>query len=475
MRLYRQRTLWAVIAVFALACAVGCTEEFSVRPPTSGVGVGTSQPAVEPATRYAPPLAAPPGPKLIEAANGKMILIYSCRYIRSEMLKEAMSGFVSPEGTVECSPAMNTLIVSDTKDLVPGLLAMARELDRPVPQVLVEARVVEVTVDSDLEIELNQMYKNIVGGGSRVLQNSQDMLATPGANPNTNQGMQINIRALSMDGLQLDLFLRMLVTKGKARILSSPNLIVTTGAEASIITGEEVPVQSATVVSGSVSTTTNFKRVGIKLRVTPQQIAGDTARLEINPEVSTVTGYTAAGPSGISNPVVAIRNVRTILSIKDGQVLTIGGLLREEDRQVLRKVPGLGDVPTVGLLFQSRREQNLKTQLIFFLRINILPPEQANSERLHKPGVGMEDVEERVRRAVPDPNRPAPASRPADEPEWIYRAPPPPPPPLPAPAEPDTRPTTAPASMPANPAPTGPPAGRTIRLPSGQVIRVPAN
>jgi general secretion pathway protein D len=164
-----------------------------------------------------------------------------------------------------------------------------------------------------------------------------------------------------------------------------------------------VPVQSATVVSGSVSTTTQFKRVGIKLRVVPQQVSGDMALLEINPEVSAVTGFTAAGAGGVSNPIVAIRNVSTTALLRDGEVLTIGGLLRSEDRDIIRKVPLLGDIPGLGVLFQSRRSQSVKTQLIFFLRINILDRGRTHTLRFHKPGAGLGGLDEEVERLTPQP------------------------------------------------------------------------
>jgi len=372
-----------------------------VRPGAGGRTVVETYPApVDPSEIIRREGSPVPEPKVIEN-GGKATLIYTCRHARSEVLKEAMENLVSPEGSVEASPRLNALIISDAKDLIPGLLAFVRELDRPVPQLLVEARIVEVTLDSDLEYELKHVFSHPAGGVNNILQNSSIKMETPGSNPNTAQGSLLNLRPWSTDTGRLDDFIRLLVTKGQAKILSSPNLIVATGTEASIITGEEVPIQSATVVSGSVSTTTQFKRVGIKLRVTPLQIAGDTARVDINPEVSTVTGFTAAGASGVSNPIVAIRNVRTTLTLKDGEILTIGGLLRSEDRKVVRKVPVLGDIPLLGLLFQSRRNQQVKTQLVFFLRVNILDEGRPHSIRLRRPGAGLELLDEEVGRFAP--------------------------------------------------------------------------
>lgn len=362
--------------------------------------VDTYPAAVDPATvqqrRDYPPVA----PKILEGLT-KSTLVYTCRYTRCEVLKESIESFVSPEGTIQASPQLNVLLVSDARELVPGLLKMIQELDFPVPQVLVEARVVEVTLDSDFEYEIKHVFTVPGSAEHDLLQTTSIALTTPGSSPNTGMGANINIRPLTSDGRRLDDFLRLLLTQGQAKILSSPNLIVGAGSEASIITGEEVPIQSATVVSGSVSTTTQFKRVGIKLRVIPLQIAGDTVKVEINPEVSTVTGFTAAGPSGVSNPIVAIRNVRSTLALKDGEIVTIGGLLRSEDREVTRKVPVLGDIPGLGLLFQSKRVQHVKTQLVFFLKIHILDDTDPHSIRFHRPGVGLDGLDEEVERLMP--------------------------------------------------------------------------
>ncbi len=340
----------------------------------------------------------PPEPKMIK--NGeKTTLIYTCRGAKSELLRDAVIGLISPEGSVQASPRLNVLIITEANDKVKGILEFLKEVDKPVPQILVEARIVEVTLDSDLEYELNHTFFHRTGGGSAFLKDSGITLTTPGSSPNTTEGSLLNVMSWQQNTKRLDTFIRLLITKGKARILSSPNLIVSSGDQASIITGEEVPVQSSTVTSGGVTTSTTFKRVGIKLRVTPQQIIGNTVRLEVNPEVSTVTGFTT-GPSGTSSPIVAIRNVRTTLSMKDGEILTIAGLLRSEERRVVRKVPVLGSIPLLGLLFQSRRHQTVKTQLVFFLRVNILTEGKTRTIRIHKPGVGMELLDEEVTRGV---------------------------------------------------------------------------
>jgi type II secretory pathway component GspD/PulD (secretin) len=362
-----------------------------------GAGVAPSNPPADPPDPdpATPDLASPPAtkpgplppPKIIPDGE-KATLIYPCRHAETETLRAAIEVLLSPEGAVHASPALNALVVSDRAAVVKSLLEVLEELDAQSNQLLVEARVIEVSASRDLEYEIRHAFTT-PEGRSTFLQNSAVDLAVPGAS-NPTQGLDLALRVWDQDGKQFDSFIRLLNSRGRARVLSSPNVVVAPGEEASIITGEEVPVQSSTISGGSTTIATQFKRVGIKLRVSLLQLTNDTARLEINPEVSTVTGFTAAAPGQPANPIIAIRNVTSTLSLKDGEMLTVGGLLRNEKRRTTRGVPVLEDIPLAGLLFQSRLDSMVRTQLIFFLRVRIISAGEAEAIRAHRPGAGLE-------------------------------------------------------------------------------------
>lgn len=338
-----------------------------------------SQPATKPSQL--------PPPKIIPDGE-KATLIYPCKHAEPETLRAAVEVLLSPEGAIHASPPLNALVITDKAMLVKSLLDVLEELDAPANQLLVEARVVEVSASRDLEYEIKNAY-TAAAGASTFVQDSAVDLAIPGSS-NPGQGAAVALRVWDQDGRRLDSFVRLLNSRGRARILSSPNLIVAPGQEASIITGQEVPVQSSTIAGGSITNATQFKRVGIKLRVTLLQLTNDTARVEINPEVSNVTGFTAAAPGQPANPIIAIRNVTSTLSLKDGEMLTVGGLLQNEKRRTTRGVPLLEDIPLLGLLFQSRLDSMVRTQLIFFLRIRIISAGEAERIRAHRPGAGLE-------------------------------------------------------------------------------------
>jgi general secretion pathway protein D len=399
----------AVIVAVASAGAMlagGCAK----KSPPVATQVTNDSPYQQPTRRLASTMpttrAAAPQPKLIEEGD-RSTLIYPCKFAKTEVLGLAIEGLLSPEGTVSVTPALNNVIVADRAQNVRSIMNVLNEIDRPVAQLLVEARIVEVAVDSDLEYEIEHLLTR-VGGNSFFQTDTGTNFNTPGGTPTEGQGGLGNLRLWSDGDDHLDTFIRLLVTRGKAKILSSPNLIVSAGTEASIITGSEVPVQSSFQSGGSVATNTQFKRVGIKLRVLLQQIADDTARVEINPEVSTVTGFTAATAQVPANPIIAIRNVTSILSLKDGEILTVGGLLQNETRQTVRGIPILSDIPGIGLLFQSRRNTKNRTQLIFFLRVNILEEGRTYETRIHRPGDGMQMLDRAAGLTVPRGNGPYP-------------------------------------------------------------------
>jgi general secretion pathway protein D len=311
------------------------------------------------------------------------------------VLAQAINGLVTPEGTIDASGPLNALVVHDKTDNVRSMATVLKQLDQPVNQLLVEARVLEVTLDNDLETEIQHLL--VTSPGSFMQTSNLVDLHTPGATPTEGQGTNIRIRAFGGSEVQLNSFFRFLLSRGKARILSSPNLIVSPGTESSIITGEEVPIQSITTVGTSQTTTTQFKRVGIKLRVNLLQLTNDTARLELNPEVSTVTRFITSGSGGVgtevSNPIVAIRNVTSTLSLRDGEILTVGGLLSTEDRTNTRGVPILQDIPVLGVLFRSKRDQQVRTQVVFLIRVHILAAGGVDEIRLLKPDGGMKPLD----------------------------------------------------------------------------------
>jgi type II secretory pathway component GspD/PulD (secretin) len=311
---------------------------------------------------------------------GKEVFVYDCKYIQASTLRRVLEEFISSDGMVSESVESDQLVLSERSDQMAVLKSIIERLDQPVPQILVEARIVELNIDSDLEKEVDLFYQEVglnplgsvdpLKGEIKVLQKAGSQLGVAGAAPSAGQGGIVDSQIWNNGDESLNVFLRYLETAGKAKILSAPNLIIQRGKEGSIVTGEEVPILSQTSSSGGVTTSTEFKSVGIKLSVKPTLIAGDRIRVEVNPEVSTVIGFSDAGD--VSNPIIAVRQARTELEVRDGQLISMAGLLQSTDRNTERRTPFFSNIPILGSLFSSRRNQNEQTQLIIFLSIKIL-------------------------------------------------------------------------------------------------------
>jgi type II secretory pathway component GspD/PulD (secretin) len=324
------------------------------------------------------------------------MLLYRCRYIPAASARRMIENFITADGIVAEAGESDLVVVVDAKTNLPRLREILGEVDRYVPQILVEARIVELTVDANFEKEVNLALEDI-GGDALVSDAIRSVLRTPGANPNLGEGALLSIASLRNHNDKITAFLRYLETRGRARILSKPNIVLSRGSDGSIVTGEEVPILTQTVTSGAVSTSTEFKSVGIKLRVTPLMITDEMVHVRVSPEVSTVTGYTAAA-AGVSNPILAVRQARTELRVKDGELMSIGGLLRNEERRVVRRVPMLSAVPVLGQLFRSEREESVQTQLIILMTIRILAEGVAEGERVMVPSTMHPRVEREIER-----------------------------------------------------------------------------
>jgi pilus assembly protein CpaC len=148
---------------------------------------------------------------------------------------------------------------------------------------------------------------------------------------------------------------------GMIRVLAEPNVVASSGNEASFLSGGEFPIPVVQGGTENAAITIEFKEYGVKVKFVPTIVDSGVINLKVAPEVSNLdfpNGIDVAG--GYRIPAVSVRKAETTVELEDGQVLVIGGLLREEEQSVNRKIPILGHIPLVGLLFSS--SQTVKTQ-----------------------------------------------------------------------------------------------------------------
>ena len=157
-----------------------------------------------------------------------------------------------------------------------------------------------------------------------------------------------------------------------SNILSTPSLTVNNNLKGSILFGQEIPVSTGEALSNNFDNafrTIQRQNVGIELEVTPQINANNEVRLELRQEVSSIAGPVS---KNFSELIINKREVNTTVTVGNGEIIALGGLLDDNERRTIEKIPVLGDIPVLGELFKSRGKSRVKTNLMVFIRPTIL-------------------------------------------------------------------------------------------------------
>ncbi len=162
-----------------------------------------------------------------------------------------------------------------------------------------------------------------------------------------------------------------LVTKGLAKILAEPNLLVKTGERGEFRAVSKIPYTVLENTGGSSTSTIVFEEVGVKLFFNPEVLDNGLIRLKIDPaEVSSIAGTLQVN----GYPIIDTRSARTNVELKDGESLIIAGLLSEENVNTMSKIPILGDIPILGALFRSTQKDIKEKELVFFITPKLMKP-----------------------------------------------------------------------------------------------------
>jgi len=165
--------------------------------------------------------------------------------------------------------------------------------------------------------------------------------------------------------------IRALRSRGLFQSLAEPNLIAYNGQEASFLAGGEIPVPIVSGLSNSVSV--SYKEYGVRLNFTPT-VAGDTIRLHVRPEVSTLDFPNGILLSGFRIPALSTRRAETDVELRDGQSFAVAGLLNNLSQDDVNEVPGLAKLPIIGHLFRSRAERAEQTELLVLITPQLVRP-----------------------------------------------------------------------------------------------------
>ena len=289
----------------------------------------------------------------------------------AQILRTDSSDLLSTRGAVTVDERTNTLLVRDTPEQIATVKAMVAVLDVPVKQVIIEARMVTVrdNISDELGIlwgisepELDTSTPPPWGTGTNVTGDFNVNL--PIASPAATIGFQV---AKLADGRLLDLELYALERENKGEIIASPRITTANQKEAYIEQGTEIPyVESAS----SGATSVQFKKAVLGLKVTPQITPDNRVILDLVITQNT-RGETVSTPTG---PAVSIdtQEIGTQVLVENGETIVLGGIYQQQILNDISKVPLLGDIPYVGVLFRTDSQVNEKRELLIFVTPRIV-------------------------------------------------------------------------------------------------------
>ena len=291
-------------------------------------------------------------------------------------------------------PGANALVISGPADLQRSLGEVIRQLDVRRQQVLIEAIVVELSDNAVRELGVQWMLAGEQGVGLTNYSDRASPLIPLAAGAASGQfdkddPLRERLQDLALNSLvgangfvggaggsMGDGLFGFVINAAKSdensHLLQTPSLMTLDNQEATILVGQEVPITTgSTLLDGNSNpfTTTERKDIGVKLIVRPQINAGGSITLTVRQEVSSINGVLTQGATDL---VLNKRELETTLVVDDRDIAVAGGLLDQNDRVSVDKVPGLGDLPGVGALFRSQGRQRGRTNLMIFIRPTII-------------------------------------------------------------------------------------------------------
>jgi general secretion pathway protein D len=284
----------------------------------------------------------------------------------------------------------NAIVVNAPPKMMRSLMSIVDQLDIRRAQVLVEAIIVEVLASRVSDLGVTWAVEgsgsntpigvtNFTGAGTNLINligiTQGGGTVDPGAASAIGEGISVGVGKIVDGGTSFAAILHALEGDANTNIISTPTIVTTDNEEASLNVGQEVPFVTGSFTNtgtagGAVNPFQTIQReqVGVKLTLTPQINEGDAILLKISQEISSI----AESAEGASDLITNERTIDTTVIVEDGGILVLGGLIEDVLRETTQKVPILGSIPLLGVLFRNRSVDKVKTNLMVFIRPKIL-------------------------------------------------------------------------------------------------------
>jgi len=316
-------------------------------------------------------------------------------YADAEKVVEALDKFKSPQGSVSSIKGTSHIIVTDTESKMGKIKDLLEKIDRITPQILVEARIYDITSTDKLDLGFDwyagrRTNANVAGfpinddiivdkGGidTYIGSKTDPFILGQFSAPVGSKTDATTIGGFRFGILNSDVDLNVLFQAKNeitdAKLLANPRILVLDNETALFDIVTEHPYVERTISGGQITETVKFKDVGVKLTVTPHVTREGMLRLHILPEFGVFVTRVVVATSNV--PVVDTRKVDTIALVRDGQTVVLGGMRKKAVSKAIGKIPLLGDLPLVGGLFKIEGEDTGVNELIVFITPRIIEQE----------------------------------------------------------------------------------------------------
>lgn len=334
--------------------------------------------------------------------------VYSLSYARAEVVEKIVKPLLSERGSAQFDIDGNQLIISDVPARFPGIEKVIHRLDRKIPLVSIEVRLVEKTATdgSDIGFKWSSLQNYKLTGSNMKRQYEHTKVRTdretfytteaftkrvePTAGPriSTLAGsrtwgdaamtiplesvVKTTTKTMILSAADFELVFSALLREDNTELLSEPRIATVDNKEATIRVTRDIPIPNYTYneETGSYEISDfDTQEVGIKLKITPQVNEDNFITLDVEPELSTLFGTQIfiIGGGEVAIPIVDTRKAQTRVIVKSGETLVIGGLTQFDDVVNVTRVPLLSRIPLLGYLFKHKSTETVKTDLLIFI------------------------------------------------------------------------------------------------------------
>ena len=296
---------------------------------------------------------------------------FELEYVNVDEIEALIRPYLSDYGEVTVFRDRNLFLVEDTVGFLKRIRALVRQIDVPPTQILIEARILEISLtdEDSYGLDWTRFFDGSEGSGT---------FGAQGLNDETSPGF-----FFEFSNPNIAATLNALTSQGRVRTLSTPKLLATENQEASVIIGDRRGYSVVTTINQVTTESIEFLESGVILRVTPSVDADGQIMMNIHPEVST----------GVIDPISGIPSqttteVTTRMIVPTGQTIFVGGLIKHRVDESKRGVPVLGRIPAVGRLFSNRQTSASKTETVVLITPTIVGGPSATLDG---------DLDERIR------------------------------------------------------------------------------